>query len=159
MTDQQPAAPPAPPKTATEARTALDARMADKDWGDRVLNGDVTASKEFCDLTAMSAAGGDDTVAVAMGGNPANMPTTDQAHMAHTAVLFRELGIRDEVTSQFLRGEQVTAQEFELVANFKKEQMGDEAFVKRFLSGDVKARQQMLIADTVLVNGIMRTAA
>jgi hypothetical protein len=37
--------------------------------------------------------------------------------------------------------------------------MGDEAFVKRFLSGDVKARQQMLIADTVLVNGIKSKVA
>jgi hypothetical protein len=152
--EQQPA-----PKTATEAQATLDVRMADKAWGDRVLNRDAAASKEFRDLTAMVAAGGDDTVAVAMSGNPVNMPTTEQAQMAHTAALFREVGIRDEVTSQFLRGEQVTPQEYELVANWKKEQMGDEAFVKRFLSGDVKARQQMLIADTVLVNGIKRTAA
>jgi hypothetical protein len=159
MTDQLPIPPTAPPTNATQARTALDARKADPAWGGKIFNGDVAANKELRDLTAMVAAGGDDTVAVAMNGNPVNMPTTDQAHMAHTAALFRELGIRDEVTSQFLRGEQVTPQEYELVANWKKEQMGDEAFVKRFLSGDVKARQQMLIADTVLVNGIKREVA
>jgi hypothetical protein len=159
MTDQLPIPPTAPPKTASEAQIVLDARKADSAWGSLIFNGDVAANKELRDLTAMVAAGGDDTVAVAMNGNPVNMPTTDQAHMAHTAALFRELGIRDEVTSQFLRGEQVTPQEYELVANWKKVNMGDEAFVKRFLSGDVKARQQMIIADTVLVNGIKRTAA
>jgi lysophospholipase L1-like esterase len=157
MTDQP--APLTPPANATEARAVLDARMADKDWGGRVFSGDIAANKELRELTAMVAAGGNDTVTVAMSGNPANMPTTDQAQMAHTTALFRQLGIRDEVTSQFLRGEQVTPQEYEAVANWKKEQMGDEAFVKRFLAGDVKARQQMLIADTVLVNGIKSKAA
>jgi hypothetical protein len=157
MTDQP--APLAPPANATEARTVLDARMADKDWGGRVFNGDVGANKELRELTAMVAAGGADTVTVAMNGNPVNMPTTEQAQMAHTTALFRGLGISDAVTSQFLRGEQVTPQEYELVANWKKEQMGDEAFVKRFLSGDVKARQQMLIADTVLVNGVKSKVA
>jgi len=150
---------PAPPATATEARTVLDARLADKDWGAKVFAGDAAANKELHELTAMASRGGDDTVAAAMNGHPAYMPTTEQHQMAHTAALFRELGIRDDVTSQFLRGEQVTPQEYELVANFKKEMMGDEAFIKRFLNGDVKARQQMLIADTVLVNGIKNKVA
>jgi hypothetical protein len=159
VSDQQPDAPAAPPKTATEARAVLDTRMADKDWGGRVFNGDIAANKELRDLTAMVAAGGADTVTVAMNGNPVNMPTTEQAQMAHTAGLFRELGIRDEVTSQFLRGEQVTPQEYELVANWKKEHMGDADWVKKYLSGDVKARQQMMLADSVLVNGIKGKAA
>jgi hypothetical protein len=145
--------PPAPPKNATEARTVLDARKADKDWGERVFSGDVAANKELYELTAMVAAGGDDTVAVAMSGNPANMPTTDLHQMAHTAGWFRELGIRDEVTSEFLRGGQVTPKEFELVTNWKKEHMGDAEFVKKYLSGDVKAQQLMTIANSVLVNG------
>jgi hypothetical protein len=109
MTDQA-------PTTATEARTVLDARLADKDWGGRVFNGDIAANKELRDLTAKIAAGGDDTVAVAMTGNPVNMPTTDLAQMAHTTAMFRDLGIRDEVTKQFLSGQQVTPQEYELVS-------------------------------------------
>jgi hypothetical protein len=154
-----PDVPAAPPKTATEARTVLDARKADPAWSGRYLAGNPAAKKEFDDLTAMVAAGGDDTVAVAMNGHPANMPTTDQHQMAHTTALFRELGIRDEVTREFLQGKQVTPQEYELVANWKKEHMGDADWVKKYLSGDVKARQQMMIADTVLVNGIKREAA
>jgi hypothetical protein len=158
MTEIQPDAA-APPKTATEARTVLDTRMADKDWGGRVFNGDVAANKELRDLTAMVAAGGADTVTVAMNGNPVNMPTTDLAQMAHTTAMFRELGIRDEVTREFLQGKQVTAQEYELVANWKKIQMGDAEFVKRFLDGGVKERQLMTIANSVLVNGIKGKAA
>jgi hypothetical protein len=103
------------------------------------------------------AAGGDDTVTVAMNGNPVNMPTTDQAHMAHTAALFRELGIRDIVTQEFLQGKQVTAQEYELVKNWKTTSIGDNApggFVERYLAGNVEAKQKMLLANSVLTNGI-----
>ena len=107
----------------------------------------------------MVAAGGDDTVSVAMSSHPALMPTTDMAAMAVTTALFRELGIRDEVTSQFLRGEQVTPEEYEAVSNFKKEKMGDAEWVKRYLDGGVKERQQLLIANTVLVNGVKKSAA
>jgi hypothetical protein len=149
----------AAPTNATEAREVLDARMADKDWGGRVFNGDIAANKELRELTTMVAAGGADTVTVAMNGNPVNMPTTEQAQMAHTAGLFRELGIRDEVTREFLEGKQVTPQEYELVANWKKVQMGDADFVKRFLDGGVKERQLMTIANSVLVNGIKGKAA
>lgn len=145
---------PTPPATATEARTVLDARLADKDWSTKVFAGDAAANKELHELTAMASRGGDDTVAAAMNGHPAYMPTTEQNQMAHTATLFRELGIRDEVTREFLQGKQVTPHEYELVKNWKKEHMGDAEFVKRYLSGDVKASQQMTIANSILVNGV-----
>jgi hypothetical protein len=156
---QQQQQPPAPPKNATEARARLDTIIADKDKGAKIFAGDVAANKELRDLTAMVAAGGDDTVAVAMTGNPANMPTTDLHQMAHTAGWFRELGIRDEVTSEFLRGGQVTPKEMEAVVNWKKEHFSDADWVKKFLSGDIKARQQMMLADSILVNGVKGDAA
>jgi hypothetical protein len=150
----------APPKTATEARVALDARAADKDgWAKRFDAGGITEKREWEQLTAMIAGGGDDTVTVAMTGNPVYMPTTDLHQMAHTAGWFRELGIRDEVTSEFLRGEKVTVQEYEAVSNWKKIQMGNEEWVKKYLSGDVEARQKMMIANTVLVNGAKENKA
>ena len=145
---------PAAPATATEARAVLDARMADKDWGSRVFNGDPAANKELRELTAQVAAGGEDVVAAAMSGELPDMPTGDQRIMAGTAEMLRELGIRDEVTANFLRGEGVTPQEYELVANWKREHMGDAEWTAKFLSGDVKARQQMMLANSVLVNGI-----
>jgi hypothetical protein len=144
---------PAPPATATEARTVLDARIQDKDWSARLLNGDIAAKKEMKELTSKIADGGDDVVAVAMSGKLPDTATTDQRHMAATADLFRSLGIRDAVVTQFLSGHQVSASEFELVSNWKKESMGDPEFVKRLLAGEVKARQQMTLANSVLVNG------
>jgi hypothetical protein len=159
MTDQTLVVPPAPPTNATEARAALDARKADPAWSDRYLAGSPAEKKEFDSLTAMIAAGGDDTVSVAMSGNPVYMPTTDMAMMAHTAAMFRELGIRDEVTREFLQGKGVSAQEYELVVNWKKEHMGDVEWQKKYLSGDVKAGQQMMLANSVIVNGKRETAA
>jgi hypothetical protein len=153
MTEQL-GTPPAPPKTASEAQAVLDARIADKSYGARLFNGEAAAKKEFHDLTAKIAAGGDDTVAVAMAGNPIGMPTSEMHAMAHAAAMFRDLGIRDAVTEQFLRGEQVTAAEYEAVQNWKTTAMGDLDFVKRYLSGDIKAAQQMTYADIVLVNGV-----
>jgi ribosomal protein S6E (S10) len=153
------AAPPAAPTNAVEARTQLNARLADQEWGKRLTGGDVNATKEFRDLTAMSVAGGDDIVTFAMNGHPATMATTELAQMAHVTAMFRDLGIRDEATNQFLRGEKVSAQEYELVSNWKKEHMGDADWVKKYLSGDVKAGQQMMLANSILVNGAKENKA
>jgi hypothetical protein len=119
---------PQPPANATEARAALDARISDKSWGERLMNGDITAKKEFHELTSKIDAGGDDVVAVAMSGKLPGMATTDQRHMAASVEMFRELGIRDEATSEFLRGQQVTAQEYELVSNWKKTSRSPDLF-------------------------------
>ena len=126
------------------------------------MTGDVTAKKEFHELTSKISAGGDDVVAAVMSGKLPEMASTEQRLMAGTAEMFRELGIRDEVTSEFLRGVKVTPQEYELVLNWKKEQMGDtgtDGFVKRYLAGDTKAHQQMTIANTILVNGVKEPEA
>jgi len=151
------------PATATEARTQLDAKLADKDWGARVLNGDVAANKELRELSHKSAESGDDVVAaaLALSGKDAYGPgtTSDQRVMASVAEEWRSLGIRDEVTAQFLRGEKVSAAEYELVKNWKTTAMGDQDFVKKFLAGDSVARQKMTIANSVLVNGIKDSAA
>jgi hypothetical protein len=92
-----------------------------------------------------------------MTGAPALMPTSDMSAMSHTAALFRELGIRDVVTQEFLQGKQVTAQEYEATLNWKKTAMGDNSpggFVERLLAGNVEAKQKMLLANSILTNGI-----
>jgi hypothetical protein len=159
MTDQQPQTPPpaAPPANATEAAARLETLKADGAWRDKFLASDGPALKEYRDLTAMIADGGDD-VAAAMSGK-LGAANTEQRHMAATAEMFRGLGIRDEVTSQFLRGEQVTPLEYELVSNWKKEHMADKAWRDLYLAGDLKAGQQMMLANSVLVNGIKKSEA
>ena len=134
--------------------------MADKEWGAKVFAGDPTANKELHNLTAMVATGaGADTIAVAMTGSPVYMPTTDMAMMAHTTAMFRELGIRDEVIREFFQGDGISPEWYEATVNWKKEHMGDLEWQKKFLSGDVKAAQQMMLANSIIVNGVKKSAA
>lgn len=150
------------PATAMEARTTLDARIADKDFGARVLAGDADAKRELDVLHAKIHAGGDDVVEAALSGALGDMPSSDMRAMAGTAELFRELGIRDEVTREFLSGKGVTAHEYELVENWKKIAMGDRkpgGFVERYLAGDTEAMNKMTLANSVLVNGVKKEAA
>ncbi len=151
------------PATATAARIQLDARIADKDFGARVLAGDTAANKELRALQAKSVEGGDDVVAaaLALSGKDAYGPgtTSDQRQMSSAAEAWRDLGIRDEVTAQFLRGDKVDASEYEAVKAWKATALGDQDWVKKFTSGDTKARQQMTLANMVLTNGVKESAA
>ena len=153
---------PAVPATATEARAVLDARISDKAFGDRIFAGDIAAKNELAALHAKIHAGGDDVVAAAMNGKLSDVPSSEQRQLIGTTELFRELGIRDEVTSQFLTGQKVSAAEYEMVVNWKKTAMGDNSpggFVERFLAGNAEAKQKMLIANSVLTNGIREEKA
>src|SRR5260221_492362 len=77
-----------------------------------------------------------------------------QRQMAVAVEHFRELGIDDGVTKQFLTGQKVSPQEYQAVANLKRELMGDADFVKKYLGGDVKSQQHMTTINAVLVNGV-----
>jgi hypothetical protein len=152
---QTPGAPPAPPANAAEARTRLDALIVDKDKGAKLLAGDAEVNREYRELRA-KADNPDpaDTVAVAMSGNVGDVPDSQVALMANTASLLREVGIREEIIEQTLRGHEVTEQEYKLVGAWKTRQMRDPVFVKAFLSGDPEARQKMTLAAIVLSGGI-----
>ena len=163
MTDQL-----SPPANATEARGQLDARLADSEWGARVLHGHPEATRELRKLSAKAAeTGGDDVVAAVISGK-AGQPgqggmfaDSQTVQMAGVAEMFRDLGIADDVTAQFLRGDKVSAAEYQAVKNWKMTAMGDKApggFVERYLGGDVTAKQKMLLADSVLVNGYKEVA-
>jgi hypothetical protein len=148
---------PAVPATATEARTVLDARIADKSFADRIFAGDVAAKNELAALHAKIHAGGADVIGAAMDGKLPDVPSSKERQLVGATEWFRELGIRDEVTSQFLKGEKVTPTEYEMFSNWKKTAMGDNSsggFVERYLAGNTEAKQKMLIANSVLTNGI-----
>lgn len=150
------------PSTATEARAILDARISDSAFAERFCAGDVAAKKEIDALHAKINAGGDDMIDAAMNGKLSDVPSSEQRMVAGTAEWFRELGIRDEVTSQFLKGQKVSAEEYEMVVNWKKTAMGDNSpggFVERFLSGHAESKQKMLLADSVITNGIREEKA
>jgi hypothetical protein len=64
---QQQTPTPAPPANSAEAGARLGALTADKAWSDKLLAGDVAATKEFYELTTMVADGSSD-VELAMAG-------------------------------------------------------------------------------------------
>jgi hypothetical protein len=157
MTDTtvQPGAPPAPPANAAEARTRLDALLVDKDRGAKLLAGDAEVNREYRELRA-KADNPDpaDTVAAAMSGNIGEVPDSEVALMANTAGMLRDIGVRESIIEETLRGHEVTEQEYKLVEAWKARQMRDPVFVKAFLSGDAEARQKMTLAAIVLSGGI-----
>jgi hypothetical protein len=157
MTDTvvQPGAAPAPPATPAEARQRIDALIADKDRGALLLAGDAATNTEYRDLQNMAAnVDPNDAVAVAMSGNIGEMPDSSVKMMSETAGMLREIGIRESIIEETLRGHEVTQQEYDLAAAWKARQMKDPVFVKAYLSGDAEARQKMTLAAIVLSGGI-----
>lgn len=159
MTEQQqqepqPGVPPAPPANSREARTRLDALMADKDWGAKALNGDVAANRELRELSAMAARDDGSAVEIAMLGNANRMPTTELQTMATTAAMLREGGIRDEVIRDCLSGKAVTQAEYDLTKAWFKRHEADKEWGKRLLEGDVEAREKWTLATIILSSPI-----
>jgi hypothetical protein len=148
------AAPPAAPTNAVEARGRLDTLIADKDWGAKLLAGDTNANREFRDLQSMADKSDDSTIAMAMSGNIGDMPDSSVRLMANTADMLREVGIREEIIEQTLRGHEVSAAEYKLVEAYKARQMKDPVFVKAYLSGDSEARQKVTLMNIILSGGI-----
>lgn len=149
------------PATATDAQTQLNTLTGDAAWTARFVNGDPAAKRDFEALTTVATGGSssaEDVVTSVMSGKGPQPGNSAERQMVGVVEAFRDLGIRDEVTQEFLSGKQVTPEAYQLVAGWKKESMGSADFVKRFLAGDVKAKQQMTIANTVLVNGIKSEA-
>ncbi|EIG63480.1 hypothetical protein [Bradyrhizobium sp. WSM1253] len=148
--------------TATDAQAQMNALTGDKGWVDRFLTSDPAAVKEFKALTGAIVDGGaaDDVVASIMGGKAPELGNTVQREMASTVEMFREMAIDDGVTKQFISGEKVSAQEYQAVANLKRELMGSAEFVEAYLGGDLAAKKRMSIINAVLVNGVkVETAA
>jgi hypothetical protein len=159
MTEQTPA----PPANATEASAALNLKIADRAWGERLLNGDTAARREYDDLIGRVVTGGDDVVASVMNGTA---PKSDHAaaltgirEMSAVVDMFRDMGIKEEITANFLRGDRVTPDEYKAVANWKRAALKDPVFTKAYLAGEQEPRQKMTIANSVLVNGVKEAGA
>jgi len=149
-----PATPPAPPANALEARGRLDALIADKDWGAKLMAGDANVNREYRTLQDMAANADDSTIAAALSGNIGEMPDSRLKVMADTADHLREIGIREEIIEQQLRGHEVSPEEYKLVEAWKTRQLKDPVFVKAYLSGDPEARQKMTLAAIVLSGSV-----
>jgi hypothetical protein len=148
-----PAAPPAPPANAQEARTRLDALIADNDRGAKLLAGDAATTKEFNSLTAMVAEGGDN-IDRAMTGALPDVPDSDLKAMAGTADMLREIGVSPDVIRQTLENYEITQAEFDATKAWQARTMKDQFFVKAWLEGDPDAARQMMLASIILSSNI-----
>jgi len=114
--------PPSPPATSQEARAVLDTRIADKDWGAKLLSGDAEARREYSELRAKADAPDPaDAVAAAMAGIEQDGPFQDSSHvlMVNMTNMFRELGISDPTIKQTLEGYEVSQEEHDVVARIQ----------------------------------------
>jgi hypothetical protein len=149
-----PGAPPTPPANAQEARTRLDAFVADNGKGALLLAGDVETNRQFSELTAMAAGEDASTVAAAMAGNLGDMPDSSLKLKFQTAGMLREIGISEKIIEQVLQGHEVSAEEYKLTEAWKARQMKNPEFVKAYLSGEPEAREKMTLASIILSGGI-----
>jgi hypothetical protein len=144
-----------PPSTAAEARAVLDTRIADRDWGAKLIAGDAATKTEYAALRA-KADNPDpgDTVAAAMAGNLGEMPDSSVKEMAAAAGMLREIGVRESIIEEVLRGHVVTEQELKLSEAWRSRQMKNPEFVRDFLSGDPEARHLMTLSAIIVSGGV-----
>jgi hypothetical protein len=148
-----PGSPAAPPANATEAGARLTALSGDKAWSGRLLSGDLTATKEFSDLTTMVAEGGDG-VAVAMSGVLPPAANGEMREMAGLTEFLRDTGITDDVIRQTLSGHEVTQAEYDATKRWHDQHMRDQKFTKEWLAGDPEAARLMTLAHLILASGV-----
>jgi hypothetical protein len=153
------APPPAAPTTPAEAATRLDQAKADPKWTETFLAGHPERVREFHEWHALAAKG--ESVDRAMagmymeGGN-----TTDHITQMGTAAVFRELGIRDEITRDVLVDKHtVTQAEYNATKVWKEDRMNDKEWVAKLMGGDREAKRKLVLANLILTGHVQQPVA
>jgi hypothetical protein len=155
-----PDTPPAPPANATEARAVLDSRLADREWGAKLLSGDVAANTEYRELRAKADNPETaDTVTVAMSGDIGIMPDSDMALLANMAGMLREHGLNERQVRETLEGREASQAEVDMARMWKNQNLKSKEFVARWLSGEPEAVRQMLVANIILTSPLKKADA
>jgi hypothetical protein len=139
------------PGNHVEARTRLDALKANPDWSTKFLSGDVTARDEYDSLNKLIATA--DPVDLAMSGtvpdghvDSGRIPLRDQAA---AVVSLRDIGISEDAIRQVLSDQNVDPREIVLAERWKKQHMGDAAWVSKLMAGDIDARRELTLANII----------
>ncbi len=152
------ALPSADVKTGAEARAALDARVGSKAFRDRLMRGEMQATRDWRSLH--------DTI----GADPGNMKL--DAILAGTAEIpimeattgnelptrkllevvqgFKEQGLSDETIRQAVNGGTVTKAEHDAIELMHKRLVSDPEWGKKLLAGDFEANRQMTLMNIIL---------
>jgi hypothetical protein len=162
MTDAPvlPGAPPAPPTNAAEARVRLDGLVNNKDFGAKLLSGDVSANREFTDLQAMVEKGRvADQVEAALSGDIGDMPDSSLKEMAGAADMLRDMGFNPLQVRETISGREASAAEVEMATRWKAQNLKSQEFQKRLLSGEPDAARQLMVANIILTSPLKKADA
>jgi hypothetical protein len=152
---------PAPPATAAEARAVLDTRIADKDWGAKLLAGDAAAGREFHELQAKADSPDRSAkVDLAMSGADLGfLADSSVVQMMHMAGLLRETGFNELQVRETLSDREASQAEVEMARTWKAQNLKSKEFQTRWLSGDPEAVRQMLVANIILTSPLKKAGA
>jgi hypothetical protein len=156
--DETIATPPAPPSTPAEAATRLTALKADPAWTKALDQGGPAQTREFHSLHELISKG--DGIDQAMSGVLPDGIIQDgaQVQTAGTVSWMRQLGIRDDVIREALAGYEPSQALISETARYKADKMSNPEWVKKLMSGDVEARRELFLANSILTGGIKEQA-
>lgn len=172
MTDQVAAdAPPPLPTTPEAARETINARIADKAWGAKVLSGDAAAKAELELLHKIEA--GIDPYAKASAPSSAepSPKTIEQVaaehatqaaeHVANSllSTLRNRFDVNEHAEQRLRSGEGFSQSDHDATLRYKTQLLADKDFQARVLAGDRHANQQLFLANLVLANGVKEEAS
>ena len=146
------------PSTPAEAATRLDQLKQDPVFREALMRGGPEQKRTFHELHELVSKG--DGIDQAMSGVlPAGIiQDSAQVEMAGATAMNRELGIRDDITKEFLTGHTTTKGWYDETARLKADRMSNPEWVKRLQSGDVETRRQFREMNIVLTGGIKEKA-
>ncbi|MCW2219511.1 hypothetical protein M2232_003043 [Bradyrhizobium japonicum] len=172
MTDQV-TAPAASPTTPEAARETINARIADKAWGARVVAGDAAAKAEL-DMLHKIEAGDPEALTQAKASAPtaADPPpkTTEQlAAESATQAAEREANsllatlrsrfdLNENAEQRLKTGEGFSQADHDSVSQYKARLMADPDFRTRLLAGHPEENRKLFLVNLILSNGVKQEA-
>jgi hypothetical protein len=144
------------PTTVSEADAQIARMIIDRKFGDRLLNGDPVALREFHAAHEAKENESGQVDQLLDGKSPVlqtgegQLPIQAQLDVIES---FRILGLSDGAIREAFEGTPVSKAELETVRLFRERRLADKEFTKRYLSGDLEARREMTLANIVLTNG------
>lgn len=131
-----------------QAQARLAELKASQDWVAKVLSNDPSALREFRAITEMI--GKSDRVDAALAGKP----ILDGELTAHDLVGaiggLRELGLRDEVVAEALRGSINTADVVRQTRALYQDRMSDPEWTERLLAGGAAEKREHALMSIIL---------
>jgi hypothetical protein len=153
-------APELKPTDAVGARLLLDKLTADQSWAKALMRGDPQTSKQFADLTALSAAGdtaADAAVGIAEPSQLVEYTVNGELNRRDTAAAvqhFQEIGIGNDAILQGMHGGRVSSKEHAAATAILAARRNDPEWTAALLAGGYEQRREMTLLNIILSSEI-----